>query len=317
MAGPCAPGGDRRDRRSATAAPTARMHRRRVRERPARRRASRSRPSGRPTSGAGRAASRRRIRRHRGARTSSRIGAVSTNAWPVNSTHGDACRGRPAEGPRPAPSIGGKRPVRRGRAALRERMHGARDYVRRHARRCHDHCHAPAEDGPVRRSDRGDAGFAGMLLTEAAGRRTPRRPRRRSRRPGLELSTGVAVAFPRSPMITAQLAWELQEADRRFVPARPRHAGADPRRAAVRRRVRSSRATSARLRPRRQGVLRRIPRRTPRSSRRVLRADVPQRAVEPGTDRRTRPKVDIAAVNPWMLQHGGRGRRRRPRPPDR
>ena len=29
--------------------------------------------------------------------------------------------------------------------------------------------------------------------------------------PGLELSTGVAVAFPRSPMITAQLAWELQE----------------------------------------------------------------------------------------------------------
>jgi probable F420-dependent oxidoreductase len=30
--------------------------------------------------------------------------------------------------------------------------------------------------------------------------------------PGLELSTGVAVAFPRSPMISAQLAWELQEA---------------------------------------------------------------------------------------------------------
>ena len=29
--------------------------------------------------------------------------------------------------------------------------------------------------------------------------------------PGLELSTGVAVAFPRSPMITAQNAWELQE----------------------------------------------------------------------------------------------------------
>ena len=29
--------------------------------------------------------------------------------------------------------------------------------------------------------------------------------------PELELSTGVAVAFPRSPMITAQNAWELQE----------------------------------------------------------------------------------------------------------
>ena len=30
--------------------------------------------------------------------------------------------------------------------------------------------------------------------------------------PGLEVSTGVAVAFPRSPMVTAQTAWELQEA---------------------------------------------------------------------------------------------------------
>ena len=30
--------------------------------------------------------------------------------------------------------------------------------------------------------------------------------------PSLELSTGVAVAFPRSPMVTAQVSWELQEA---------------------------------------------------------------------------------------------------------
>jgi hypothetical protein len=30
--------------------------------------------------------------------------------------------------------------------------------------------------------------------------------------PGLELSTGVAVAFPRSPFVTAATAWELQEA---------------------------------------------------------------------------------------------------------
>jgi probable F420-dependent oxidoreductase len=30
--------------------------------------------------------------------------------------------------------------------------------------------------------------------------------------PGLHLATGVAVAFPRSPMVTAQTAWELQEA---------------------------------------------------------------------------------------------------------
>jgi alkanesulfonate monooxygenase SsuD/methylene tetrahydromethanopterin reductase-like flavin-dependent oxidoreductase (luciferase family) len=30
--------------------------------------------------------------------------------------------------------------------------------------------------------------------------------------PELELSTGVAVAFPRSPFVTAATAWELQEA---------------------------------------------------------------------------------------------------------
>ena len=30
--------------------------------------------------------------------------------------------------------------------------------------------------------------------------------------PTLDVSTGVAVAFPRSPMVTAQVAWELQEA---------------------------------------------------------------------------------------------------------
>lgn len=30
--------------------------------------------------------------------------------------------------------------------------------------------------------------------------------------PGLELSTGIAVAFPRSPMVTAAVAWELAEA---------------------------------------------------------------------------------------------------------
>jgi probable F420-dependent oxidoreductase len=57
-----------------------------------------------------------------------------------------------------------------------------------------------------------DAGFDGMLLTEAG--RTPYTAAAVAAvaAPGLELSTGVAVAFPRSPMVTAQNAWELQEA---------------------------------------------------------------------------------------------------------
>jgi probable F420-dependent oxidoreductase len=54
-------------------------------------------------------------------------------------------------------------------------------------------------------------GFDGMLFTE--GGRTAYLGVTASAlaAPGLELSTGVAVAFPRSPMITAQVAWELQE----------------------------------------------------------------------------------------------------------
>jgi len=54
-------------------------------------------------------------------------------------------------------------------------------------------------------------GFDGMLLTE--GGRTPFTAATAAAlgAPGLDLATGVAVAFPRSPMITAQNAWELQE----------------------------------------------------------------------------------------------------------
>ncbi|MBA2326835.1 MAG: TIGR03617 family F420-dependent LLM class oxidoreductase [Actinobacteria bacterium] len=57
-----------------------------------------------------------------------------------------------------------------------------------------------------------DAGFAGLWITEsgrtaygactAAALATER----------VDLGTGIAVAFPRSPMVTAQAAWELQEA---------------------------------------------------------------------------------------------------------
>ncbi|MCV7281722.1 TIGR03617 family F420-dependent LLM class oxidoreductase [Mycolicibacterium flavescens] len=57
-----------------------------------------------------------------------------------------------------------------------------------------------------------DAGFSGMLFTETG--RTPYMNAALAAQaaPDLELSTGVAVAFPRSPFITAATAWELQEA---------------------------------------------------------------------------------------------------------
>src|SRR6187431_2952174 len=55
------------------------------------------------------------------------------------------------------------------------------------------------------------AGFSGMLFTEAGRTAYLSAGVTAVAAPGLEFSTGVAVAFPRSPMVTAQVAWELQE----------------------------------------------------------------------------------------------------------
>jgi probable F420-dependent oxidoreductase len=57
-----------------------------------------------------------------------------------------------------------------------------------------------------------DAGFAGLVVTESG--RTAYLACAAAALAGtdLELATGVAVAFPRSPMVTASVAWELAEA---------------------------------------------------------------------------------------------------------
>jgi len=56
------------------------------------------------------------------------------------------------------------------------------------------------------------AGFSGMLFTETGRTAYLNAAVASQAAPGLELSTGVAVAFPRSPFVTAAAAWELQEA---------------------------------------------------------------------------------------------------------
>ncbi|OBG70505.1 MULTISPECIES: TIGR03617 family F420-dependent LLM class oxidoreductase [unclassified Mycobacterium] len=56
------------------------------------------------------------------------------------------------------------------------------------------------------------AGFSGLLFTETGRVAYSNVAVASQAAPGLELSTGVAVAFPRSPFITAAAAWELQEA---------------------------------------------------------------------------------------------------------
>jgi probable F420-dependent oxidoreductase len=56
------------------------------------------------------------------------------------------------------------------------------------------------------------SGFDGLLFTETGRTAYLNAAVASQAAPGLELSTGVAVAFPRSPFVTAATAWELQEA---------------------------------------------------------------------------------------------------------
>src|ERR1700749_2284033 len=56
------------------------------------------------------------------------------------------------------------------------------------------------------------SGFSGLLFTETGRTAYLNAAVAAQAAPGLEISTGVAVAFPRSPFVTAATAWELQEA---------------------------------------------------------------------------------------------------------
>jgi probable F420-dependent oxidoreductase len=61
------------------------------------------------------------------------------------------------------------------------------------------------------------AGFSGMLFTESGQVPWMMIAAAAMAAPRLEFSTGIAVAFPRSPMISAQIAWELaQNTEGRF-----------------------------------------------------------------------------------------------------
>lgn len=56
------------------------------------------------------------------------------------------------------------------------------------------------------------AGFSGIVFTEMSQPPWLSIAAAHHAAPTLDLATGIAVAFPRSPMITAQIAWELAEA---------------------------------------------------------------------------------------------------------
>ena len=149
------------------------------------------------------------------------------------------------------------------------------------------------------------AGFSGLLFTETGRTAYLNAAVASQAAPELELSTGVAVAFPRSPFVTAATAWELQEASggkfrlglgtqvRTHV---VRRYGVDFERPGPRLRdyVRAVKACFSAFRT---GKL------DHHGDFYDLNFITPQWS--PGPIDAPDPKVDIAAVNPWMLRMAG------------
>jgi len=149
------------------------------------------------------------------------------------------------------------------------------------------------------------AGFSGLLLTETGRTAYLNAAVASQAAPGLDLSTGVAVAFPRSPFVTAAVAWELQEATGgRFRLG----LGTQVRTHVVRRYGVAFERPGPRLRDYvlavkdcfsafRTGTL------DHHGEFYDLDFITPQWS--PGPIEAPDPKVDVAAVNPWMLRMAG------------
>jgi probable F420-dependent oxidoreductase len=163
---------------------------------------------------------------------------------------------------------------------------------------------ALAEMGPLALRTQ-HAGFDGMLFTEGGRTAYPAVTAAALGAPGLEMSTGVAVAFPRSPMITAQVAWELQElTDGRFRVG----LGTQVRTHVVRRYGVDFERPGPRLRDYVTAVKACFAafRGAPLDHHgEFYELDFINRQWSPGPIAQPDPKVDIAAVNPWMLRMAG------------
>ena len=160
------------------------------------------------------------------------------------------------------------------------------------------------EMGPFA-GDARDAGFDGLLFTEGGRTAYLSAAVAAASAPELELSTGVAVAFPRSPMVTASTAWELQDATSGHFRL---GLGTQVRTHVVRRYGTEFDPPGPRLRDYvlavkacfeafRTGTL------DHHGPYYELTFITPQWS--PGRIAFDDPKVDIAAVNPWMLEMAG------------
>jgi probable F420-dependent oxidoreductase len=148
-------------------------------------------------------------------------------------------------------------------------------------------------------------GFSGLLFTETGRTAYLNAAVASQAAPGLDLSTGVAVAFPRSPFVTAASAWELQEAtcgrfrlglgtQVRTHVVRRYGVGFERPGPRLRDYVRAVKACFSAFRTGNldhHGEFYDLDFITPQWS--AGRIDAPD------------PKVDVAAVNPWMLRMAG------------
>jgi len=163
----------------------------------------------------------------------------------------------------------------------------------------------PLQRMPALARSIGDSGIDGILFTEAGRTAYLSAAAAAVSAPQLELSTGVAVAFPRSPMVTAQVAWELQEATGgKFRLG----LGTQVRTHVVRRYAAEFDPPGPRLRDYVLAV---------KASFGAFRGEPLEhrgsfyeltwmsRQWSPGPIEVPDPKVDIAAVNPWMLRMAG------------
>ena len=152
-----------------------------------------------------------------------------------------------------------------------------------------------------------DAGYAGLVITESG--RTAYLACTAAALSGadLDIATGVAVAFPRSPMVTASIAWELAEASG----GRFRLGIGTQVRAHIERRYG---ATFDPPGPRLQEYVLAL-----RAIFRAFRGEEPLKfdgeyhqlsllpaMWSPGPIAYPDPPIDVAAVNPWMLRMAGR-----------
>jgi probable F420-dependent oxidoreductase len=150
-----------------------------------------------------------------------------------------------------------------------------------------------------------DSGFSGLLFTETGRTAYLNVAVASQAAPGLELLTGVAVAFPRSPFVTAATAWELQEATNgKFRLG----LGTQVRTHVVRRYGMAFDRPGPRLRDYVLAVKAcfaafRIGRLDHHGDFYDLDFITPQWS--PGPIDAPDPKVDVAAVNPWMLRMAG------------